>query len=78
MIDEAHRAGRLNTHQSRRWAGAPTQRAIAHLVQVGKNRGRLRYLRDAYYTLRLGLPPFQAGDDTVIDTPDLRSVPSNY
>lgn len=74
MIDEAHRAGRLNTHRSDRWAGASTQRAIADVVKIGKNGGRLRYPRDAYYMLRLGLPLYRAGDDTTSDTPDLHSV----
>lgn len=55
-IDRAHRADVLRTHQAGRWAGAPTGAAIAAHFAIGKR--RLRDVRDAYYTLYLGLPPF--------------------
>ncbi|MGV9365341.1 hypothetical protein [Amycolatopsis sp. NPDC003731] len=57
-IAEAHQAETLNTHIGGTWAGAPTQKAIANLLGIGKSRGRLSYVRDAYYTLHMGLPPF--------------------
>ncbi|WNV82910.1 hypothetical protein [Umezawaea sp. Da 62-37] len=76
-IRQAHRAKTLNTIKTGRWAGAPTQNAIAGLVNIGKHKGRLRYVRDAYYTLRLKLPPFQADEDEPLpDGMDLRSVPA--
>uniref|UniRef100_UPI003F4966DC hypothetical protein n=1 Tax=Amycolatopsis sp. CA-096443 TaxID=3239919 RepID=UPI003F4966DC len=59
-IDSEHRAGRLRTHQSGRWAGAPTGAAIAQQCGVGK--AKLRAVRDAYYILYLGLPPFDADE----------------
>lgn len=61
-IDHAHRGGTLKTHVAGLWAGAPTGRAIAERFGVGKV--KLRDVRDAYYTLHLGLPPFNA-DETV-------------
>lgn len=59
-IDNEHRAGRLKTHQSGRWAGAPTGVAIAQQCGVGK--AKLRAVRDAYYILHLGMPPFDADE----------------
>uniref|UniRef100_UPI003F498E31 hypothetical protein n=1 Tax=Actinokineospora sp. CA-119265 TaxID=3239890 RepID=UPI003F498E31 len=59
-IDHEHRAGLLRTHPTGWWAGAPTGRAIAELVAVGKV--KLPAVRDAYYTLYLGLRPFDADD----------------
>lgn len=57
-IAEAHEAGTMRTHSGGAWDGAPTQKAIADLLGIGKSRGRLSHVRDAYYTLHLGLPPF--------------------
>lgn len=59
-IDSEHRAGRLNTHPAGRWAGAPTGVAIARRFGVGKT--KLRAVRDAYYVVYLGLPPFDANE----------------
>ncbi|MEC3978055.1 hypothetical protein QMK34_22525 [Amycolatopsis sp. H20-H5] len=61
-IDHAHSGGTLKTHTAGPWTGAPTGRAIAERFGVGKV--KLRDVRDAYYTLHLGLPPFNA-DETV-------------
>ncbi len=60
QIDHAHREGTLKTHGAGRWCGAPTGRAIAERFGVGKV--QLRFVRDAYYTLHLGLAPFDADD----------------
>jgi len=57
-IDSEHRAERLKIHPSGPWAGAPTGVAIARRFGVGKV--KLRAVRIAYYTLYLGLPPFDA------------------
>ncbi|MET9265231.1 hypothetical protein [Amycolatopsis sp. NPDC004079] len=57
-IAEAHEAGTLRTHSGSTWDGAPTQKVIGDLLGIGKSRGRLSYVRDAYYTLYLRLPPF--------------------
>ncbi|MET9265287.1 hypothetical protein [Amycolatopsis sp. NPDC004079] len=59
-IDSEHRAGRLRTHPAGLWAGAPTGIAIARGFGIGK--AKLRAVRDAYYTLYLGLPPFDADE----------------
>ncbi|MBE1580448.1 hypothetical protein ACFORH_43210 [Amycolatopsis roodepoortensis] len=59
-IDHAHRSGTLRAHVEGPWAGAPTGRAIAERFGVGKV--KLRDVRDAYYTLHLGLPPFDADE----------------
>ncbi|MFE5565920.1 hypothetical protein ACFQ68_13120 [Amycolatopsis japonica] len=59
-IDHAHRDGILRTHTAGPWAGAPTGRAIAEQFGVGKV--KLRDVRDAFYTLHLGLPPFDADE----------------
>lgn len=70
-IAEAHDAGTLRRHSGGSWDGAPTQKAVADLLGIGKSRGRVSYVRDAYYTLYLGLPPFnpdQPRDDTDQDT----------
>uniref|UniRef100_UPI003F49AB89 hypothetical protein n=1 Tax=Amycolatopsis sp. CA-293810 TaxID=3239926 RepID=UPI003F49AB89 len=64
-IDHAHRDGTLRIHTEGPWAGAPTGRAIAERYGVGKV--KLRDVRDAYYTLYLGLPPFDA-DEPVLTT----------
>lgn len=59
-IDHAHRDGILKIHRVGQWTGAPTGRAIAERFGVGK--AKLRDVRDAYYTLYLGLPPFDANE----------------
>jgi hypothetical protein len=59
-IDHAHRGGTLRTHDTGLWTGAPTGRAIAERIAVGMV--KLHHVRDAYYTLHLGLPPFDADE----------------
>ncbi|KOV77638.1 hypothetical protein [Nocardia sp. NRRL S-836] len=59
-IDSEHRAGRLKTHPTGPWAGAPTGVAIAQQLGIGK--AKLRAVRDAYYVLYRGLPPFDADE----------------
>ena len=66
-IDHAHRVGALKTHPTGPWAGAPTGRAIAGHLGVGKT--KLRAVRDTYYTLYLGLRPYDA-DEPVGPTSD--------
>ncbi len=66
-IDHAHRGGAVKTHLTGPWAGAPTGRAIAGHLGVGKT--KLRAVRDAYYTLYLGLRPYDA-DEPVTPTSD--------
>lgn len=57
-IAEAHQANTLSTYRRGPWEGAPTGTAIARLLRVGKSKRRLHYVRDAYYTLYLGKPPY--------------------
>lgn len=59
-ITEAHHAGTLKTHATGLWANAPTGCAIAEQFGVGKT--KLRSVRDAYYTLCLGIRPFDADE----------------
>ncbi|GGN29283.1 hypothetical protein GCM10011609_86190 [Lentzea pudingi] len=74
-IKAAHDASRLKTHPHGPWAGLRLQAAIAGLVKVGKHFGRLRFVRDTYYTHCLGLPPYKVDGGTTTDMPGLRSVP---
>ncbi|MCK2245283.1 MULTISPECIES: hypothetical protein [unclassified Crossiella] len=64
-IDQAHRAGQLRVHTGGAWTGAPTGLAIAALCAVSK--GKVRAVRDAYYTLCLGLAPLNADEFTLSD-----------
>lgn len=59
-VAAAHRAGRLRTHEHGAWVGAPTGVAIAE--HCGISKGKVRVVRDAYYTLCLGVPPLNADE----------------
>lgn len=63
-VDHAHMTGSLNTHPSGSWTGAPTGRAIAVTFGIGKR--KLRVVRDAYYTLHLGLCPYDADESLAV------------